>query len=70
MEENKRPTGMFGFSIVWLGQIVSVLASSMTGFGMTLWMYQANRKCHRDGFDAGGLYHPVFAAFPHCWGHG
>jgi MFS family permease len=31
---------MFGFSIVWIGQIISVLASSMTGFGMTLWMYQ------------------------------
>jgi MFS family permease len=40
MTDSKRPTGMFGFSIVWLGQIVSVLASSMTGFGMTLWMYK------------------------------
>ena len=27
----KRPSGMFGFTIVWLGQIISVLASSMTG---------------------------------------
>ena len=36
----KRPSGLFGFSIVWLGQIVSVLASSMTGFGMTLWIYK------------------------------
>jgi len=36
----RRPAGMFGFSIVWLGQIISVLASSMTGFGMTLWMYK------------------------------
>jgi DHA3 family macrolide efflux protein-like MFS transporter len=35
-----RPTGMFGFTIVWLGQIISVLASSMTGFGMALWMYK------------------------------
>jgi len=31
---------MFGFTIVWLGQIVSVLASSMTGFGLSLWMYK------------------------------
>jgi DHA3 family macrolide efflux protein-like MFS transporter len=31
---------MFGFTIVWVGQIVSVLASSMTGFGMALWMYK------------------------------
>ncbi|MFA5874775.1 MAG: MFS transporter [Anaerolineales bacterium] len=36
----KRPAGMFGFVIVWLGQIISVLASSMTGFGMTLWIYK------------------------------
>lgn len=35
-----RPTGMAGFVIVWFGQIISVLASSMTGFGMTLWMYK------------------------------
>src|SRR5512136_157841 len=36
---SKRPTGMFGFTIVWLGQIISVMASSMTGFGLTIWMY-------------------------------
>lgn len=38
--KKKGPSGLFGFSIVWLGQIVSVLASSMTGFGMTLWIYK------------------------------
>jgi hypothetical protein len=31
---------MFAFTIVWLGQIISVMASSMTGFGLTIWMYQ------------------------------
>ncbi len=31
---------MFGFTLVWLGQIVSVLASSMTGFALTIWAYQ------------------------------
>lgn len=36
----KRPSGMLGFSIVWIGQIISVLASMMTNFGMTLWMYK------------------------------
>jgi len=35
-----RPSGLLGFGVVWLGQIVSVLASSMTTFGMTLWMYK------------------------------
>jgi DHA3 family macrolide efflux protein-like MFS transporter len=44
LEENKmqikRPSGMLAFIIVWIGQIVSVLASSMSGFGLTIWMYQ------------------------------
>lgn len=40
MTHEKRPTGMVGFSIVWIGQIISVLASSMTSFGLTIWMYQ------------------------------
>jgi MFS family permease len=31
---------MKAFLIVWLGQIVSVLASSMSHFGLTIWMYQ------------------------------
>ena len=38
------PTGMFGFTLVWLGQIISVLASSMTGFGLTIWMYQQTKS--------------------------
>jgi len=40
--ENKtnRPTGMFGFSLVWLGQIVSVLATSMSTFALTIWVFE------------------------------
>ncbi len=37
---NKRPGGMLGFSIVWAGQIISVLASNMTQFGLTIWVYK------------------------------
>ncbi|WKZ36019.1 MAG: MFS transporter [Anaerolineales bacterium] len=36
----KRPSGMFGFTLVWIGQIVSVLASAMSQFGLTIWMFQ------------------------------
>lgn len=35
-----RPSGMFGFTVVWLGQIVSVLASSMSQFALTIFMYE------------------------------
>jgi MFS transporter, DHA3 family, macrolide efflux protein len=40
----KRPTGMTAFVIVCLGQIVSVLASSMSHFGLTIWMYQQTQS--------------------------
>ena len=43
-EATKRPTGMFGFTIVWLGQIISVLASSMSQFGLTIWMYDQTKS--------------------------
>ena len=33
-------SGMLGFTLVWIGQIVSVLASGMTTFAMTIYMYQ------------------------------
>ncbi len=35
-----KPGGMPGFTIVWLGQLVSVLASSMSSFGLSIWMFQ------------------------------
>jgi MFS transporter, DHA3 family, macrolide efflux protein len=40
----KRPAGMASFVIVCLGQIVSVLASSMSHFGLTIWMYQQTQS--------------------------
>src|SRR5581483_1838836 len=36
----KRPAGMFGFTVVWLGQIVSVLASSMSQFALTIFVFE------------------------------
>ena len=36
----QRPTGMTGFTIVWAGQLISVLASTMTQFALTIWAYQ------------------------------
>ena len=37
---NKRPSGMFGFTVVWLGQIVSVLATNMSTFALTIWVFE------------------------------
>ena len=36
----KKPGGMFGFTIVWIGQIVSVLASSMSQFALTIYVFE------------------------------
>jgi len=36
----KSPGGMLGFTIVWLGQIVSVLATNMSGFALTIWAFE------------------------------
>ena len=40
MQNTNRPTGMFGFTLVWLGQIISVLATNMTAFAFTIWVFQ------------------------------
>ncbi len=38
--QRKSPSGMTAFIVIWLGQIISVLASSMSHFGLSIWMYQ------------------------------
>ncbi len=37
---SKRPGGMVGFGIVWLGQIISVFATNMSGFALTIWAFE------------------------------
>jgi len=36
----QRLTGMLGFTIVCLGQVVSILASNMTAFALAIWVFQ------------------------------
>ncbi len=43
-KSSNRPSGMFAFIVVWLGQIVSVLASSMSQFGLTIFMYEKTQS--------------------------
>jgi DHA3 family macrolide efflux protein-like MFS transporter len=40
----RRPGGMTGFVIVWIGQIISILASGMSGFGLSIWMFQQTQS--------------------------
>src|SRR5262245_8615482 len=36
----KQPTGMPAFTLVWLGQMVSMLGTGMTRFALTIWAWQ------------------------------
>jgi MFS family permease len=38
--QNNRPTGMRAFTIVWAGQFVSILGTSMTQFALTIWSWK------------------------------
>lgn len=44
MQTTKRPSGMFAFIVIWIGQIISILASAMSQFGLTIWMYQQTQS--------------------------
>ena len=57
MQNTNRPTGMFGFTLVWLGQIISVLATNMSVFALTIWVFRKDRQRHRAWLDAGFLHH-------------
>ena len=40
MRDRKLPTGMAGFSVVWVGQFVSMIGTGMTRFALTIWAWQ------------------------------
>ncbi len=40
MSQTQRPTGMRAFFIIWLGQLVSLLGTAMSNFGLTIWAYE------------------------------
>jgi MFS family permease len=40
MQTVNRPTGFIGFIVVWLGQITSVLATNMSAFALTIFVFQ------------------------------
>ncbi len=40
MDRTNRPMGMRAFIIIWIGQIISMLGTSMTHFGLTIWIYE------------------------------
>jgi DHA3 family macrolide efflux protein-like MFS transporter len=39
-----RPMGMRAFIVIWIGQVVSLLGSAMSGFAVTVWVYEGTEK--------------------------
>lgn len=63
-EPKNKPTGMLGFTIVWFGQIVSVLGSSMTEFGLTIWAYRTYGSATALGMVATSFLLPFLVLTP------
>jgi len=42
MQSRARPTGMLAFTMVWIGQAVSLFGSAMTWFAFTVWAWEVS----------------------------
>lgn len=40
----KQPRGMLAFTIVWIGQVISLMGSAMTGFALTIWAWRVTNS--------------------------
>lgn len=40
MKPSTPPAGLRAFFIIWITRIISILASGMTGFAFSIWLYQ------------------------------
>jgi hypothetical protein len=60
---------MAAFITIWLGQIISVLASSMSHFGLSIWMYQQTESVTAMGLVQVFFITPFWSCLPSpvCW---
>ena len=64
MQTSNRPTGMLGFTLVWLGQIISVLATNMTVFALTIWVFEKTESVTAVGLVQVFFITPLLIATP------
>ena len=64
MTKRQGPSGMLGFSIVWAGQIVSVMASTMIQFALTIWAYQETGSATALGVISTAFFLPFLILSP------
>lgn len=59
-----QPSGMRAFTIVWIGQVVSLLGSAMTRFALTVWAWQITGQATALGLMAFFSFAPVVLLSP------
>lgn len=73
MSQSNRPSGMTGFTVVWVGQVISMLGTGMTRFALTIWAWQLTGSATAlalVGFFSFGpivLFSPVAGALVDRW---
>ncbi|MEW5826209.1 MAG: MFS transporter [Candidatus Bipolaricaulota bacterium] len=60
----QRPTGMVGFTLVWLGQLVSVLASNAASFALAIWAYETTGRATALGVLSASFLVPFLVLSP------
>jgi MFS family permease len=55
---------MFGFTLIWIGQIVSVLATNMSGFALTIWVFEKTQSAMSLGWMQVCFMAPLLIATP------
>lgn len=69
----KQPSGMLGFTIVWFGQVISLMGTTMSGFALGIWAWQATQSATAMAiigicnFLPGVLFSPVAGALVDRW---
>ena len=53
--QQSRPGGMRIFIIIWIGQIISLLGTGMTNFGLPIWVFEQSGRA-TDLTTIAGLY--------------
>ena len=62
--EQKRFVGMKGFTVIWIGQLFSLLGTSMTAFSLTIWAWQLTGKATALAFVAFFNFVPLLLTTP------
>jgi DHA3 family macrolide efflux protein-like MFS transporter len=68
-----RPKGFFAFTLVWFGQVISLMGSAMSGFALTIWAWKATGSATAlaivgiSNFAPGILFSPIAGALVDRW---